>query len=85
MYIQANLIGSVLPPIKLKGIFIEEELNIHPALICFKPNSKPITKTKNDIINKNNKNKGRNQGFFKFSPISIPNSAACFISLEDLQ
>ncbi len=53
MYIQANFIGSAFPPIKWKGIFIEEELNIHPALICLKPNSKPITKTKRDTINKN--------------------------------
>ena len=53
MYIQANFIGSAFPPIKWKGIFIEEELNIHPALICLKPNSRPITKTKRDTINKN--------------------------------
>jgi len=53
IYIQANFIGSAFPPIKWKGIFIEEELNIHPALICLNPNSKPITKTKRDTINKN--------------------------------
>jgi hypothetical protein len=57
IYIQANFIGSALPPIKLKGILIEAELKIHPALICFKPNSKPIIKTNNETINKNKVNK----------------------------
>ena len=51
IYIQANFIGSALPPIKLKGILIEAELNIQPALICFKPNSSPIIKTNNETIN----------------------------------
>ena len=53
IYIQANFIGSALPPIKLKGILIEAELNIHPAFICFKPNSNPMIKTNKDIINRN--------------------------------
>ena len=54
IYIQANFIGSALPPIKLNGILIEAELNIHPALMCFKPNSSPMIKTNKDMINKNN-------------------------------
>ena len=57
IYIHANFIGSALPPIKLKGILIEAELNIQPALICFKPNSSPIIKTNNELINKNKVNK----------------------------
>ena len=40
-----SLVGKVLS--------WKEELNIHPAFICLKPNSKPITKTKRETINKN--------------------------------
>ena len=32
---------------------MDEELNIHPALICLNPNSKPIINTKRETINKN--------------------------------
>ena len=53
IYIQANFIGSALPPIKLNGILIEAELNIHPALMCFKHNSSQMIKTNKDMISKN--------------------------------
>ena len=57
IYIQANFIGSALPPIKLNGILIEAELKIHPALMCYNPNSSPMIKTNKDIINRNKVNK----------------------------
>ena len=57
IYIHASFIGSAFPPIKWKGILIDEELNIHPALICLNPNSKPIINTKSETINKNRVNK----------------------------
>ncbi len=50
IYIHANFIASVFPPSNEYGILIEEELNIQPAFICFRPISKPISKTVNEII-----------------------------------
>ena len=57
IYIHASFIDSAFPPNKWKGILIDEELNIHPALICLNPNSNPIINTKSEIINKNIVNK----------------------------
>ena len=50
IYIHASFMASVFPPIKEKGILIEEELNIQPTFICFSPISKPINKTVSEII-----------------------------------
>ena len=50
IYIHANFMASVFPPSNEYGILIEEELNIQPAFICFRPISKPISKTVNEII-----------------------------------
>ena len=38
IYIQANFRAFTSPPIRCKGIFIEDELNIHPILTCCNPN-----------------------------------------------
>ena len=50
IYIHANFMASVFPPSNEYGSLIEEELNIQPAFICFRPISKPINKTVSEII-----------------------------------
>ena len=53
IYIHASLIGFDCSPIRNRGIFIDEELKIHPTLMCCNPNFNPTISINKERISNN--------------------------------